>query len=120
MQAAIRCKLRGISLMALVQGIHILAHGSKREARGIAADIVQHQRLLIGPGAWSGAGAYAWYADRLPAYLRTEPQVVFEIDDTAIIPVTTPKGLALGYFRIPGAIGDYVSIRPIAFLNVWE
>ena len=106
--------------MALVLGIHVLAHGSKVEARLIADDIQQHQRLLIGPGTWSGAGAYAWYADRLPDYLHTEPQVLFEIDDTDIIPITTPKGIALGYFRIPGAIGDYVSIRLIAFINVWD
>lgn len=106
--------------MALVQGIHVLAHGSKVEARLIAVDIQKHRRLLIGPGAWSGAGAYAWYADHLPDSLRSEPQLLFEIEDTHIIPITTPKGLALGYFRIPGVIGEYVSIHPIAFINVWD
>src|SRR5262245_53023941 len=106
--------------MALVQGIHVLAHGDKGEARRIAIDIQQYQRLLVGPGAWSGAGAYAWYADRLPDSLRSEPQVLFEVEDANIIPITTPKGIALGYFRIPGAIGDYVSIRPIAFMNVYD
>jgi hypothetical protein len=34
--------------MALVQGIHILAHGDKAEAGRIAIDIQQHQRLLVG------------------------------------------------------------------------
>src|SRR5262245_5255350 len=106
--------------MALVQGIHVLAHGSKVEARVIAVDIQEHHRLLIGPGAWSGAGAYAWYADRLPDYLHPEPQVLFEVEDFNIIPITTPNGMALGYFRIPGVIGDYVSIRPLAFVNVWD
>src|SRR5262245_20753649 len=106
--------------MALVQGIHVLAHGSKVEARVIAVDIQEHRRLLIGPGAWSGAGAYARYADRLPDYLRSEPQVLFDVEDTNISPITTPKGMTLGYFRIPGVIGDYVSIRPIAFINVWD
>src|SRR5262245_45651072 len=106
--------------MALVQGIPVLAHGDKSEARRIADDIQQHQRLLIGPGAWSGAGAYAWYADRFPDSLRSEPQVLFEVEDTNIIPIMTPKGIALGYFRIPGVIGDYVSIRPIAVINVWD
>jgi hypothetical protein len=106
--------------MAIVVGIHVLAHGSKLEARRIAQDIQQHQRLLIGPHAWSGAGAYAWYVDHFPDYLRTEPYVLFEVDDSNTVPIITPKGTALGYFRFPGIIGDYVSIRPIAFINVWD
>jgi hypothetical protein len=65
--------------MALVQGIHILAHGSKLEARYIANDIQQHQRLLIGPHAWSGAGAYAWFADRFPDKLQHEPRVFLKL-----------------------------------------
>src|SRR6266850_1071107 len=104
--------------MALVQGIHILAHGAEIEARRIAEDIQQYQHLLVGHNAWSGAGAYAWYADRLPDYLRSEPYVLFEIDDTDIVPITTSKGMPVGYFRIPGIIGDYVSIRTIVFVNL--
>jgi hypothetical protein len=42
------------------------------------------------------------------------------VEDTNLIPITTPKGIALGYFRIPGVIGEYVSIRPIPFLNGWD
>jgi hypothetical protein len=66
-----------------------------------------------------GVGAYAWYADRIPLNVRDEPQVLFEIDDTAIIECRKRNGESLGYFRIPGAIGDYVSIRVLAFNNVW-
>ena len=106
--------------MALVQGIHIMAHGDKTEARRIAEAIQQYQCLLIGHNTWSGAGAYAWYASCLPDYLRAEPQVLFEIEDTAIVPTMTPNGMSVGYFRIPGAIGDYVSIHVLMFMNVWD
>ena len=50
--------------MALVQGIHCLAHGDKTEARRIVIDIQQHQRLLVGTFSVYGAGAYAWYIGR--------------------------------------------------------
>ena len=73
--------------MALVQGIHCLAHGNKTEARRIAQDIQQHQRLLVGTYSVYGAGAYAWYAERLPDTLCDWPQVLFDIDDKAIVDV---------------------------------
>lgn len=47
--------------MALVQGVHMLAHGDKTQARRIAIDIQQNQRLLVGTSSVYGAGAYAWY-----------------------------------------------------------
>ena len=107
-----------ISDMALVQGIHCLAHGSKTEARHIAVDIQQRQRLLVGTFSMYGAGAYAWYAERLPDRLRDEPRVLFEIDDNAIVDICKYDGTSLGFFRIPGAIGDYVSIHVLAFNNL--
>ncbi len=106
--------------MTLVRGIHILAHGNKTEARNIAVDIQQYQRLLVGQNAWHGAGAYAYYVDQLPDNLRDWPQVLFEVDGTKIIRCTTPRGTALDFFRIPGPIGEYVSIHVIAFLHVWD
>ena len=105
--------------MALIQGLHILAHGDKVEARMIAQEIEQNQRLLVGINSMDGAGAYAWYQDRIPHTLRDDPQVLFETDDTAIIECCKRNGESLGFFRIPGAIGDYVSIRVLAFTNVW-
>ena len=53
--------------MALVQGIHILAHGDKAEAGRIAIDIQQHQRLLVGVNSVYGVGVYAWYRDHSQA-----------------------------------------------------
>jgi hypothetical protein len=106
--------------MALIQGIHILGKTDKGAARRIAIDVQQNQRLLVGPNTMDGAGAYAWYIDRFPEKRRDDPQVLFEIDDTRIIDCCTRNGASLGYFRIPGAIGDYVSIRVLAFTNVWE
>jgi hypothetical protein len=106
--------------MALIQGIHILGKRDKGEARRIAIDVQQNQRLLVGTNTLDGAGAYAWYVDRFPHNLRDDPQVLFEIDDTAVIECCKRNGESLGYFRIPGAIGDYVSIRVLAFTNVWQ
>jgi hypothetical protein len=45
--------------MALIQGIHILGKTDKTEARRIAIDIQQNQRLLVGTNTMDGAGAYA-------------------------------------------------------------
>ena len=42
--------------MALAQGVHILAHRQKSEARRIAVDIQQHQRLLVGTNTMYGEG----------------------------------------------------------------
>lgn len=107
--------------MALIRGIHCLAHGNLIEARHIAEDIQRNQRLLVGSGTWGGSGVYAWYPEHFPYELRNWPQVLFEVDDKNVIAVTSPKtGIQTGYFRIPGAIGDYVSIRVIAFKNVWN
>ncbi|SRR6266487_3056188 len=104
--------------MALVQGIHCLAHGDKTEARRIVIDIQQHQRLLVGTFSVYGAGAYAWYAERLPEKLRDEPQVLFEIDENAVVDICKRDGTSMGFFRIPGAIGDYVRIQVLAFNNL--
>lgn len=105
--------------MALVQGVHILAHGDKAYAPVIAVDIQRHQRLLIGPWAVDGAGAYAWHPHLLPPGLQKEPQVLFAVDDSRIIEVRRRRdGISRGYFRIPGSIGDYVSITAIAFRNL--
>jgi len=106
--------------MALIQGIHVMAHGDTTEARRIAEDIQQHQRLLVGHNTWHGAGAYAYYAELLPDDLSDWPQVLFEVDDAAIIRCTTPRGRALDFFRIPGPIGTYVSIHVLTFLHVWD
>ena|SRR5215211_89384 len=104
--------------MALVQGIHILAHGNKADARHIAVDIQQNQRLLVGTGTVYGAGVYAWYPHTMPSYLSMWPQVIFEIDDTRIIPVCKRNGTHLGFFRIPGPIGSYVTIAVQTFVNL--
>jgi len=106
--------------MALIHAIHILAHGDKTEASHIAEDIQRHQRLLVGGGAWSGTGVYGWYPEQLPDYWRDKPQVLFEIDDQEIVPIRTwiPGQGWRNYFRIPGAIGEYVSIRVLALMNL--
>ena len=105
--------------MAFVQGVHILAHGDKAHARIIAMDIQTHQRLLVGPWAVDGAGVYAWHPHLLPPGLQKEPQVLFEVDDSRIVEVRRRSdGVSRGYFRIPGPIGDYVSITVIAFRNL--
>jgi hypothetical protein len=100
--------------MALIQGIHVMAHGNKIEAKRIAEDIQRHQRLWVGTGSTYGAGAYAYYPERLPVALRDWPQVLFEIDDNAIIEICKRDGTSMGFFRIPGAIGDYVSVHVLA------
>ncbi len=105
--------------MATVQGIHLLAHGNITGARRIARDIQQHQRLLVGSNTVYGAGAYAWYPHRMPRNLHNWPQVLFEIDDTAIIDICMRDGTSRGFFRIPGPIGSCVSIRVLTFSNVW-
>jgi len=106
-------------IMALVQGIHLLAHGNKIDARRIAQDIQQYQRLYIGIGSVYGSGVYAWYRDHLPTDLQTWPQVVFEIDNSRIVPIRKRDGTALGFFRIPGPAGSYVSIHVLTFANLW-
>ena len=104
--------------MTLVRGIHLLAHGSKIEARRVARDIQQNQRLLVGPNTVYGAGTYAWHADHIPENLMDWPQVLFEVDDRAIIDIYT-GGEHRGFFVIPGAIGTYVSIHVVEFRNLW-
>jgi hypothetical protein len=104
--------------MALIQGIHILAHGDRIEARKIAPDVEQNQRLLVGHNTAHGAGAYAWYKELIPGDLEDWPQVLFEIDDRRVVHVRLRSGASLGFFRIPGVIGDYVSIRVIALSNI--
>jgi hypothetical protein len=104
--------------MARVRLVHVLAHGDKAEARRIAGDIQQYQRLLVGTGTWYGAGVYAWDPDHLPAQLRRAPQVVFEVDESQIIRVCRRDGTWLGFVRIPGQIGDYVRIEVVAFANL--
>ena len=105
--------------MALIRGIHCLAHGDKAEARRIAVDIQQNQRLLVGTASVYGAGVYAWYPQTMPPYLSMWPQVIFEIDDHTIAPVCKRDGTPLGFFRIPGAIGSYVSVIVRGFVNLW-
>lgn len=104
--------------MAIVQGIHLLAHGNGTEARRIALDIEQYQRFLVGTSSMYGAGAYAWYTDHIPRDLQNWPQVLFEIDDKAIIDIRKRDGTPRGFFRIPGAIGSYVSIHVLAVINI--
>jgi len=104
--------------MAYIQGIHVMAHGDRTEARRIAEDIQRNQRLLVGTGAMYGAGAYAYYPERLLATLRDWPQVLFEIDENAIIEICKRDGTSMGFFRIPGTIGDYVGIHVLAFANL--
>ena len=104
--------------MALIRGIHCLAHGNKGEARRIAEDIQQNQRLLVGTNSIYGAGAYAFYAEHLPRALQDWPQVLFTVEDTMIVDVCKRDGTSLGFFRIPGAIGDYVSIHVLTFNNL--
>ena len=105
--------------MTTVQGIHLLAHGNTAEARRIAVDIQQYHRLLVGVNTVYGAGAYAWYPDHIPGNLQHWPQVLVEIDDTAIIDICRRDGTSRGFFRIPGLIGSYVSIHVLAFTHVW-
>jgi hypothetical protein len=105
--------------MALVEGIHILAHGDKAEARRIAMDIEAYQRLLIGTWSFYGAGVYAYYVATLPPRLREEPQLLFRVDETRIVDVRTRNGTSMGFFRIPGPIGSYVPITVIAFRHMW-
>ena len=105
--------------MALVQGIHILAKGSKTKALEIAPDIQKTQRLFVGSSTWFGAGAYAWHPDCFLESLRHKPQVLFEIDDGAIIDLFHRDGTPWGFFLIPGDIGSYVTIDVVEFINVW-
>jgi hypothetical protein len=104
--------------MALIQGIHLLAHGDKVEARRIAEDIQRYQRLLVGTNTVYGAGVYAWYANRLSETLQDWPAVLFEIEETEVVPVVTRAGVPRGFFRIPGRIGDYVRIQVLTFTNL--
>ena len=105
--------------MALVDGIHILAHGDKAEAQRIARDIEVYQRLRIGTWSFYGAGAYAYYVDTLPPRLREEPQVLFRVDETRIVAVRTRHSTSMGFFRIPGPVGSYVPVMVIAFRHLW-
>lgn len=105
--------------MAIIRGVHILAHGQRDLARQIALDIQQNQRLLVGSATVWGAGAYAWHVDRMPPYLLDWPQVIIEIDDSLIKNVCDSKtGLSYGFFLIPGSIGNYVNVRVIEFVNI--
>jgi hypothetical protein len=104
--------------MAIIQGIHILAHGDKMEARRIAVDIQQNQRLLVGSASWFGTGAYAWYIGHIPSRFHDAPQVLFDIDDQRVVSAHTPHGVSLGFFLIPGEIGGYVTTRVLRFLNL--
>ena len=63
---------------------------------------------------------YAWYAEELPPYLQEWPQVLFEIDDQRVVPigVALPGGRLRRYFRIPGRIGEYVSITVLGFARL--
>jgi hypothetical protein len=63
-------------------------------------------------------GAYAWYEEHFPEHLHDWPQVLFEVEGSRIVPVVTRSGVSLGFFRIPGHVGDYVSIRVIRFINL--
>lgn len=103
----------------VVYGIHILAKGSRSEALRIAPDIQQHQRLLVGPNAWYGAGAYAWYPNWISDNSRNLPHVLFEIDDAMIVDICRHDGSPQGFFRIPGEIDSYVPISVVEFVNVW-
>ena len=89
------------------------------EARRIALDIQQNQRLLVGSNTVYGAGAYAWHPHCMPRNLDNWPQVLFEIDDKTIIDICMRDGTSRGFFRIPGPIGSYVDIHVLAFTNVW-
>lgn len=100
--------------MALISGVHVIAKGDRRMAREIARDIAEYQRLLIGSNTMYGAGVYAWQEEFLPAYLVDQPQVIFEIDDSRILPVGTRQGC----FRIPGRVNDYVNVRVLRFANL--
>ncbi len=99
--------------MALVRGIHIIAKGDRARAREIARDIAKNQRLLIGSNTMYGAGVYAWQEEFLPVHLVDQPQVIFEIDDSQIL----PSGARQGCFRIPGRINDYIDVRVLRFSN---
>jgi len=44
--------------------------------------------------------------------------VLFEIDENAVVDICKRDGTSMGFFRIPGAIGDYVRIQVLAFNNL--
>ena len=105
--------------MALVRGIHVIEKGNELEARRVAPDIKQHQRLLVGINTLYGAGAYAWHQNCLPSYRRNAPQVLFEIDHSAINDLFRRDGTPRGFFLIPRDIGSYVTISVVEISNVW-
>jgi hypothetical protein len=45
-------------------------------------------------------------------------KVIFAIDDKSIVPVCNKDGTPLGFFRIPGSIGSYVSVVVQTFVNL--
>jgi hypothetical protein len=87
--------------MALIEGIHFLAKGDKVEARKIAQDIQQNQRLLVGHNTAYGAGVYAWYRHSFPSNLQSGPHVLFEVDDKRITEIFYRNGISRGFFIIP-------------------
>lgn len=50
-------------------------------------------------------------------HMGTKP-ILFEIDDEVIVDICKRDGTSLGFFRIPGTIGDYVSIRVLGLTNL--
>src|SRR4051794_3916535 len=77
-------------------------------------DIEQNHRLVANQGTW-GYGIYAWHAGRVPVGGRSQPMVVFEVDDGLVKTVGSPAQ-PFAFIRI--RIGQpYFGIRFLGFLN---
>jgi hypothetical protein len=81
----------------LIIGAHRINHGGFD--RGICQQIID-SRSLQGTGVY-GHGAYAYYADRIPAQFRNDPFVVFQ-------PLAIRTAIHITHIRVPGvSSGSY-------------
>jgi len=105
---------------SIIKGFHVLAKGNLIEAQKIAKDIYKNQRLLVGSGTFFGSGVYAYFLDNVPKLVKHLPGVVFEISQESIekIHVPIPDKPDFQFFKIPGNIGDFISIKVLGFRNL--
>jgi len=102
---------------AMVLGAHHISRRDHSLASTIAGEISRTGSLLCSFGAY-GYGAYAFFANEIPATHSNYPFVVFEIDPDQTTLCFGLGGRRFFLIRQPDQNQLYVAIKIMGFLNL--
>ena len=104
--------------MAQVTGCHRMCKGDSSEATRIAPDIMANG--LSVDYSRHGSAAWAYYIDMVPTRWRSDPLVIFEVEEQLVVkvPIWLPQKDDYAIMKLPGQALTYIPIRVLGFLNL--